>query len=77
MGTQIYRTEDAPDYRLGHGISLCFVALSFCSVMFQRYKLACENARREREHGRPEDIKLSEEAAAHLYDRHPGFRYVL
>ncbi|ORY96884.1 major facilitator superfamily transporter [Syncephalastrum racemosum] len=77
VGTQIYRAEDAPDYRLGHGISLCFVVLSLCFTVFQRRKLASENRRREREYGRPEDVKVNEEQSGYLYDRHPAFRYVL
>ncbi|SAM00452.1 hypothetical protein [Absidia glauca] len=51
LSTQVYRAEDAPYYRLGHGLCLgsAFVALTLACVL--RYLLVRENNRRDKQIG--------------------------
>ncbi|KAF8912987.1 major facilitator superfamily domain-containing protein [Gymnopilus junonius] len=87
----IYRSQDRPWYRLGHGIVLAYIAVGFiCSIIFAIY-LKRENARRERgerdeviegidnkrAHERNGVYKSVEEAKVAKGDYWSGFRYTL
>ncbi|KAI8344512.1 major facilitator superfamily domain-containing protein [Chlamydoabsidia padenii] len=51
IGTQIYRENDSPNYRLGHTICLLFTLLSILLACLLRYLLARENKRRDTVYG--------------------------
>ncbi|ORX59709.1 MFS general substrate transporter [Hesseltinella vesiculosa] len=78
LGTQIYKTTDAPRYMRGHAVCLGFMVLAFVSTATLRYCLARENQRRDRQHGLPSGKDLAAlENFSVLYERHPEFRYAL
>ncbi|KAI8975419.1 major facilitator superfamily domain-containing protein [Mycotypha africana] len=83
LGTQIYRTEDAPRYIKGHAICLVFLGIAACSAALLRSLLARENRKRDEAYGVVDesDINYGEMmTGAHLdglYDKHPQFRYAL
>jgi MFS family permease len=72
----LYRTQDKPEYKLGHGATLGFVFVSGCLFLTTSLLLRQENKKRdsgERDHileGKtPEQI-------ARLGDYHPEYRYM-
>jgi hypothetical protein len=81
MSSNIYRTQDAPWYRLGHSVVLGYLTIgllggSVANLVF----LQIGNRRRERVGAEERDGKLSglsEEEQHHLADFHPDFRYTL
>jgi hypothetical protein len=81
MSSNIYRTQDAPWYRLGHSVVLGYLTIgllggSVANLVF----LQIGNRRRERVGLDERDGKLSglsEEEQHHLADFHPDFRYTL
>lgn len=81
MSSNIYRTQDAPWYRLGHSVVLGYLTIgllggSVANLVF----LQIGNRRRERVGLEERDGKLSglsEEEQHHLADFHPDFRYTL
>ena len=46
--SNVYRTNDAPWYSLGHGIVLGYIAIGFFSSVFFLFALRWENVRRDR-----------------------------
>ncbi|GAA5803310.1 hypothetical protein HPULCUR_008789 [Helicostylum pulchrum] len=77
LGTQIYRTEDGPQYFKGHTICLIFLSLAACSACLLRILLARENRKRNELYGVPESSDMSGLIIEDLYDKHPQFRYAL
>ncbi|KAI9263988.1 major facilitator superfamily domain-containing protein [Helicostylum pulchrum] len=77
LGTQIYRTEDGPQYIKGHTICLIFLSLAACSACLLRILLARENRKRNELYGVPESSDMSGLIIEDLYDKHPQFRYAL
>jgi hypothetical protein len=81
MSSNIYRTQDAPWYRLGHSVVLGYLTIgllggSVANLVF----LQIGNRRRERVGLDERDGRLSglsEEEQHHLADFHPDFRYTL
>ncbi len=81
MSSNIYRTQDAPWYRLGHSVVLGYLTIgllggSVANLVF----LQIGNQRRDRLRQDERDGKLSglsEEDQHHLADFHPDFRYTL
>lgn len=72
----IYRTQDSPEYKLGHGIALAFVFCSGCLFAVISYFLWRENQKRDR--GERDYILegKTEEEIARLGDYHPSYRYL-
>lgn len=81
MSSNIYRTQDAPWYRLGHSVVLGYLALGLLGGSVANYVfLAIGNKRRERVGSEEREgmlSGLSEEEQHHLADFHPDFRYTL
>ncbi|KAG2177270.1 hypothetical protein INT43_007927 [Umbelopsis isabellina] len=78
LGTQIYKTQDAPAYRPGHAICLAFTCLTWITAIVLRYLLKRENNYKDKTYGRPGEIDEKHfEGAEDMYDKHPGFRYLL
>jgi len=81
MSSNIYRSQDAPYYRLGHAVVLGYIAiglllgsilnLTFLYIGNQRRKNATDEWRRRKLEG------LTEEEQRQLGDFHPDFRYTL
>jgi len=91
VSSNIYRSVDAPWYRMGHGIVLTYIAIGWlCSLAFY-FLLRRENARRdagERDeiiegidnkhaHERNGQFESTEEARTEKGDEWSGFRYSL
>ena len=51
ISEQLYRTQDAPRFILGHAINLGFCVLSLVSVVILLFGLRAENRRRDRLYG--------------------------
>jgi MFS family permease len=81
MSSNIYRTQDAPWYRLGHSVVLGYLTLGLLGGSVANYVfLAIGNKRRERVGSEEREgmlSGLSEEEQHHLADFHPDFRYTL
>ncbi|GAA5885821.1 hypothetical protein JCM6882_007573 [Rhodosporidiobolus microsporus] len=52
----IYRTQDSPHYRVGHGVGLGCAALAAFLSAFMHFYLKAENARRDKKYGTLEEI---------------------
>ncbi|RJE18536.1 Major Facilitator Superfamily [Aspergillus sclerotialis] len=72
--TFIYLEKDAPEYVLGHSISLGSLVLCFLAICIQDLYLHWENRKRERG---DRDDRLSYGNEEDLGNRHPGFKYTL
>jgi hypothetical protein len=78
LGTQIYKSVDAPAYRPGHAICLAFTCLTWGTALVLRYLLKKENASKDKQYGVPGEIDEKHFVGAEdMYDKHPGFRYIL
>ncbi|KAH8653389.1 MFS transporter-like protein [Xylariales sp. PMI_506] len=72
--TLTYLAQDAPDYVLGHSVSLGALVLCFTTICLQMVYCSWENRRRERG---DRDDRLEQENHHRLGHRHPTFRYTL
>ncbi|KAI5118655.1 hypothetical protein M0805_002575 [Coniferiporia weirii] len=79
IASNIFRTQDAPRYILGHGIELLFVGIGFIAVPLAIFLYIRINAKREVELQRIGDMasKYSVEEIHEMGDRAPDFRYTL
>jgi hypothetical protein len=78
LGTQIYKTTDAPAYRPGHAICLAFTCITWITAFVLRYLLKRENEAKDQKYGLPGEIDEKHlEGAEDMYDKHPEFRYIL
>ncbi|KAI8881543.1 MFS general substrate transporter [Backusella circina FSU 941] len=77
VGTQVYKTQDAPRYIRGHVTCVVFLGLAAASATLLRFLLNRENKRRDREYGVPESTDMSKYDIQDIYDKHPQFRYTL
>jgi len=74
----IYRKQDAPHYRTGHGTLIGTICMSTALSIFMTLYLRRENARRDREYKKPEEYTTEEK----LLEREKGdnasfFRYTV
>ncbi|TBU25780.1 MFS general substrate transporter [Dichomitus squalens] len=79
IASNIYRTQDAPRYVLGHGIELMFVGIGFVALPIVVISYMRINAQRDSALTAAEEsgVKLSPEELRRLGDRAPDFRYTL
>jgi len=78
ISAYLYLPKDSPHYRHGHGAAVGLCAMSAILSLFMTIYLRRENARRDREHKRPEAYTIAEkEAERHLGDNATFFRYVV
>lgn len=75
MGSNFFRTQDAPGYRLGHGLEIGFIVMGITSTVVMAFTLKRINASRDRM--LPEEVKAkhSEDELLELGDKSPFFRY--
>ncbi|KAF7556016.1 hypothetical protein G7Z17_g1756 [Cylindrodendrum hubeiense] len=74
----IYRKEDAPNYRVGHGTLIATLCTSCGLAMFMTWYLRQENARRDRLYKAPSDYTLAEmEMESDKGDDATFFRYTI
>ncbi|KAI8881542.1 MFS general substrate transporter [Backusella circina FSU 941] len=77
VGTQVYKTQDAPRYIRGNVTCVVFLGISAMAALLLRFLLNRENKRRDREYGTPESSDMSKYDIQDVYDNHPQFRYAL
>lgn len=82
IGSNIYRAQDAPGYKLGYGISIGFIAMATIAAVLMMVILGNINKRRAKETVQRggEASVLEEEGAwniAEMGDRSPLFKYIL
>ncbi|KAI0649688.1 MFS general substrate transporter [Trametes meyenii] len=79
IASNIYRTQDAPRYIVGHGVELMFVGIGFIAVPVTVLVYKRINARREElvREANETGLKLSPAEIRRLGDRAPDFRYTL
>jgi len=84
ISTNVYRTQDAPRYILGHGIELMFIGMGLICVpltvlLYVRINSCRDKDAAQRETGGFEggQVKYSAEELRELGDRAPDFRYTL
>ncbi|KII83239.1 hypothetical protein PLICRDRAFT_47390 [Plicaturopsis crispa FD-325 SS-3] len=80
IASNIYRTQDAPRYVVGHGIELMFVGIGLVCVPAAMIAYARINARRDREaaaQGEKGVVGWTPQELRELGDRAPDFRYTL
>ncbi|QKX59302.1 uncharacterized protein TRUGW13939_06434 [Talaromyces rugulosus] len=74
IATFIYLSQDAPDYTLGHSVSLGSLVLCVITVILQIFYCRWEN--KQRENGL-RDHRLGEGSEHWLGHKHPAFRYTI
>ena len=74
MASNFYREKDKPEYTLGHGLELGFVAVGLLAVTGLRFNYNRINGKRVNvlQSGEFMDTNMSDKG-----DRAPTFRYVL
>ncbi|KAL5478623.1 hypothetical protein ACEPAI_2808 [Sanghuangporus weigelae] len=78
IASNIYRTQDAPRYVIGHGVELLFVGIGFIVTPLLILLYTRINAKREAELKRIGGItKFTVEELHELGDRAPDFKYTL
>ncbi|KAJ3551179.1 hypothetical protein NM688_g4859 [Phlebia brevispora] len=79
IASNIYRSQDAPRYVLGHAIELMFVGIGFITLPIAVVLYTKINARRDQVQKDMEEkgIRLSPEEIRELGDRAPDFRYII
>ncbi|THH06989.1 hypothetical protein EW145_g3695 [Phellinidium pouzarii] len=79
IASNIFRTQDAPRYILGHGLELLFVGIGFIAVPLAMFLYVRVNVQREEELHRigSTTSKYSVEEIHEMGDRAPDFRYTL
>jgi len=76
--SNIYRTQDAPKYKLGHGIELGIVGMGIIVVLTLAITYRLINARREaivKKAGESGGLQYSDEELRKMGDKAPNFRY--
>ncbi|KAH9914907.1 MFS general substrate transporter [Epithele typhae] len=79
IASNIYRTQDAPRYIIGHGIELMFVGIGFVALPIAVLSYKRINARREAamREASERGVKHTPEELRRMGDRAPDFRYTL
>ncbi|KAH9017354.1 MFS general substrate transporter [Lactarius deliciosus] len=76
IASNVFRTQDAPRYILGHGIMLMFVGIGFVTIPIILLTYRRINRARDEAAARPDVVKLSVKQLRELGDRAPDFRYM-
>ncbi|KAF7796599.1 hypothetical protein EIP86_007781 [Pleurotus ostreatoroseus] len=79
IASNIYRSQDAPTYTLGHGLELMFIGIGFVTVPIAVLIYTRINAKRDKLQQEMEEkgITLSPDELRDLGDRAPDFRYMI
>jgi hypothetical protein len=72
---QLYRSQDAPKYLLGHGLEMMFVVMGLVAVVVLRISYGRINAKRERME--VSENAYSDKELSDMGDRAPTFRYMM
>jgi MFS family permease len=75
LGTQLYRTETAPRYRLGHGFALGYLVANIVVTSVLWSALSRENARKEEGLIKEDDPSLAQTEDGWLGDAEPSWRF--
>lgn len=76
IASNVFRTQDAPRYILGHGIMLMFVGIGFVTIPIILLTYHRINRARDEAAARPDAVKLPAKQLRELGDRAPDFRYM-
>jgi hypothetical protein len=74
MASNFYRSQDAPEFLLGHGLEIMLTTLGLIAIVIIRYKYKKINKQREEE---MLTCTLTDAELSELGDRAPTFRYKL
>ncbi|GJJ75591.1 MFS transporter, ACS family, pantothenate transporter [Entomortierella parvispora] len=77
-GGQIYPTNTAPRFVMGHAICLAFILFTALVAALLSYYISRINAKRDEQYGPPQQMTrqmMVDAAKDGLYDMHPSFRY--
>ncbi|EJD40519.1 MFS general substrate transporter [Auricularia subglabra TFB-10046 SS5] len=77
IASNIFRSQDAPRYILGHGIVLMFVGIGMSTVCFLALTYTRINRARDERAEKGDCAPLTAEEIRELGDRAPDFRYTL
>ncbi|KAI0708287.1 MFS general substrate transporter [Earliella scabrosa] len=79
IASNVFRTEEAPNYRLGHGLELLFVGLGLILTPIAVFTYTRINARRDAllRDSNEKGIEYSTAEIRRMGDRAPDFRYTL
>ena len=75
MGSNFYRSQDAPKYLLGHSLELMIITCGLCTTLILRF--CYKRINKSRDQQQLAGVALSEEELADIGDRAPTFRYYL
>ncbi|KAK5096206.1 hypothetical protein LTR24_002611 [Lithohypha guttulata] len=75
FASNFYRSEDAPEYLLGHGMEIMMICIGFIALNVLRFLYTKEN--KARLHRQEAVANMTEEELADMGDRSPTFRYQL
>lgn len=75
LASKSFPDSEAPEYVRGYGIVLAFLCLSavMSIVLYVRHRI--ENARRDKQHGKPNQIEQVD--TSEMADKAPMFRYIV
>ncbi|KAI0294708.1 MFS general substrate transporter [Multifurca ochricompacta] len=76
IASNVFRTQDAPRYILGHGIMLMFVGIGFIFIPCLLLAYRRINRARDEAAAQPDAVQLSAKELRELGDRAPDFRYM-
>ncbi|KAJ3484973.1 hypothetical protein NLI96_g5276 [Meripilus lineatus] len=79
IASNIYRSQDAPRYVLGHGLELMFVGIGFITLPLTVLIYTRINAKRDRQQKEMAEngIRFTDDELRRMGDRAPDFRYTL
>ncbi|KAL4251559.1 MFS transporter superfamily protein [Abortiporus biennis] len=79
IASNIYRSQDAPRYLIGHGVELMFVGIGFITLPLMVFLYTRINKQRDEIMAKMKERgeKLSPEDVRRLGDKSPDFRYTL
>ncbi|KAA1475242.1 MFS general substrate transporter, partial [Dentipellis sp. KUC8613] len=77
IASNVFRSQDAPRYIIGHGIMLMFVGIGFISVPAAVLLYIRINRQRDRVAAEGSGPKYTDKELRELGDRAPDFRYIL
>jgi hypothetical protein len=77
MASNFYRAEDAPHYRLGHGLELGFIGAGMLALVLLVVNYRRINRKREKQIAEGAHAGYTPEEMSALGDRALTFRYML
>ena len=72
MASNFYRSQDSPEFLLGHGMEIMLGTFGLIAVFVLRYNYKRINEQRDRE---MESTTMTDDELSSLGDKAPAFRY--